>query len=117
MDPASSPKLVQPVRAFTFLFEQVLSNKLHSTLVIKPVSSKKISHAQQSLTLSDSTESTHHPTAVEASDPKSNFTSLLHNSGKGTDICASSDNNIIVQGMKEKKFILLAYQKKWSRTS
>jgi hypothetical protein len=113
MDPALPPKLFQPVQAVTFLFKQVLRNKLHSTLVIKPDNSKKISHAQQSLTLSYSTESTCHPTAVEISNPKTKIASLLHNSRQGTDICALSDNSIIVQDMKEKKQILSAYQDKF----
>jgi hypothetical protein len=81
--------------------------------VIKPVSSKKISHAQQSLALSNPNESTCHPTTVETSDPKSKIASLLCNSGTGTDICASSENSIIVQCMKEKKCILLAYKEKF----
>ncbi len=97
------------------MLEQVLSNKLHSTLVIKPVSSKKISHAQLSLMLSNSFESTHHPTLVEISDPKSKITSLLHDSGTGTDICASSDNSVIVQGMKEQHSLGLS-RKIHSRT-
>jgi hypothetical protein len=59
---------------------------------------------------SNSTESTRHPTAIETSDPKSKIASLLHNSGAGTDIRASSDNSIINQGMKEKNSILLANQ-------
>ncbi len=113
MDPALPPKLVPPVQAVTFSFKQVLSNKLHITLEIKPVSSKKIPHAQQSLTFIKSTEPTCHPTEVEISDPKIKIASLLCNSGCRTDICAWSDNSIIVQGMKEKKCILLAYQEKF----
>jgi hypothetical protein len=34
-------------------------------------------------------------------------------SGTGTDVCTSSDNSIIVQGMKEEKHILMAYQEKF----
>jgi hypothetical protein len=55
MDPALPPKLVWPMHAITFSFEQVLSHKLHGILVIKPLNSKKVSHVQQSSTLIKST--------------------------------------------------------------
>ncbi len=55
------------IQVVTFSFKQVLSDKLHSTLVIKPVSSKKISHAQQCSMLSNPTDSTRSPTAAETS--------------------------------------------------
>jgi hypothetical protein len=84
------------------------------TLVVNPVSCTKISQAQQSSTLNKSTESTCHLTAVEISDPKTKIASLFYESGRGTDIRALSDNSIIVQGMKEKKGILLAYQDKFA---
>ncbi len=72
-----------------------------------------IPHAQQSSTLSNWNESTCHPIAVETTDPTSKIASLLCNSGTGTDICASSDDSIIILGMKEKKCFLLAYQEKF----
>jgi hypothetical protein len=78
--------------------------------VIKPVACKKISHAQQSSTLSNPTESTYHPTPGYLSDPKLKIASLLCNNGVRTDTPASPNNSIIIQSMKEKKHILSTYQ-------
>ncbi len=81
MEPAFSPKLVCPIQVAPVSFEQVLSDKLHITLVIKPVGSKMITHAMHSLMLSNPTESICHLTPAETSGPKSKITSLLCNSG------------------------------------
>jgi hypothetical protein len=91
-------------------FEQVLSDKLHSTLVIKPVACKNTLHAQQSSMSSNPTESMYHPTLGDVLDPKLKIASLLCNNDVRTDTPASPKNSIIIQGMKEKKRILSAYQ-------
>jgi hypothetical protein len=78
MDMALPPKFVHPIQAAPFSFKQVLSDKLHSTLVIKPVGSNKIAHALHSLVLSSPTKSIfHHSTLTDASDPKSKIANLL----------------------------------------
>jgi hypothetical protein len=106
--------MVQPVQANTFIsFEQVLSDKPHCTLVIKPVACKKILHAQQSLMSRYPIESTYHPTPGDVLDPKLKLASLIRNNDVRTDTPALHDHSIIVQGMKEKKHILFAYQAKF----
>jgi hypothetical protein len=88
-------------------FEQVLSNKLHSTLVIQPISYKKVLTA---LLLSKLAK----PTNTDRSDVKSEIFTLLQTSKSAT---ASHDmlsnNSIIVQGTREKKRILTAYKEKF----
>jgi hypothetical protein len=63
MDLASPAKLVGTVQANAFSFEQVLSDKLYSTLVIKPVALKMVLHVTGSLMLTYPRESTHHSTS------------------------------------------------------
>jgi hypothetical protein len=75
-----------------------------------PVACKKILHAQRSLTSSNPTNSTYHPTPGDVTDPKLKIASLLHNNVVRTDTPALLDNSIIVQGMREKKRILSTYQ-------
>jgi hypothetical protein len=103
MDPALPPKLVQPVQANAFSFEQVFSDKLHSTLVIKLFASKKISHVTGSPMLTNPRESTCHLIPDETPDPKLQVTSLFHDNETRTDASATANNSIILQGMKEKK--------------
>jgi hypothetical protein len=95
-------------------FEQVLSNNLHSTLVIRPTASKKISTASLSSTLAKPAEPLHQPSPTDASDVNSKIVTLLHTSNSVT---ASHDmlsnNSIIVKGTREKKCILMAYQEKF----
>jgi hypothetical protein len=62
---------------------------------------------------SDSTESTYHPAPGDVLDPKLKIASLLCNNEVKTDTPASPDDSIIIQGMKEKKRILSAYQDKF----
>jgi hypothetical protein len=109
----SPPKVVHPLRMAPVFFEQVLSNKLHSTLVIRPITSKKVPTA---LLLSKSAKPTkplHQPSLSDASDVKSKIATLLHTSNSVTaSHTMSSNNSIILQGMREKKCILTAYQEK-----
>jgi hypothetical protein len=94
-------------------FEQVLSNKLRSTLLIQPTASKKISTALLLSTLAKPDEPLHQPSPTDASDVNSKIVTLLHTSNSVTashDI--SSNNSIIAKGTREKKCILTAYQEK-----
>jgi hypothetical protein len=92
-------------------FEQVLSNKLHSTLVIQPTASKKILTASLSSTLAKPVELLQQPSPTDESDVNSKIVTLLQTSNSVT---ASHDmlsnNSIIVKGTHEKKCILTAYQ-------
>jgi hypothetical protein len=95
-------------------FEQVLSNKLHSTLVIQPTTSKKISTALPMSTLAKPAEPLHQPSPTDASDVNSKIVTLLHTSNSVTaSHDMSSNNSIIIKGMREKKRILMAYQEKF----
>jgi hypothetical protein len=96
-------------------FEQVCSNKLRSTLVIQPTTSKKVSTALLLSKLAKPAEPLHQPSPTDVSDVNSKIVTLLHtsNSMKASHDM-SSNNSIIVNGMREKKHILIAYQKKIS---
>jgi hypothetical protein len=106
--------VVRPLRVAPVSFEQVLSNKLHSTLVIQPTASKKVSTALLSSKLAIPTEPLHQPSHTDASDVKSKIVTLLYTSNSVT---ASQDmlsnKSIIVQGTCEKKCILMDYQEKF----
>jgi hypothetical protein len=95
-------------------FEQVLSNKLHSTLVTRPIASKKVSTALLSSKLAKPTKPLQQPSHADASDVKSKIVTLLHTSNS---VSAShtmlSNNSIIFQGTCKKKCILTAYQEKF----
>jgi hypothetical protein len=106
--------MVCPLCVAPISFEQVLSNKLHSTLVIQPTASKKILTASLSSTLAKPAELLQQPSPTDASDVKSKIVTLLQTSNSVTarhDM--SSNNSIIVKGMREKKCILMAYQEKF----
>ncbi len=95
-------------------FEQVLSNKLHNTVVIRPIASKKVSTALLSSKLAKSTKPLHQPSHTDVSDVKSKIVTLLHTSNSVTaSHDMSSKNSIIVQGTHEKKQILTDYQEKF----
>ncbi len=95
-------------------FEQFLSNKLHSFLVIRPTTSKKVSSASLLSKLAIPTEPLHQPSHTDASDVKSKIVTLLHTSNSVTaSQDMSSNNSIIVQGTCEKKCILMDYQEKF----
>jgi hypothetical protein len=103
------PNLAAPVS-----FKQVLSNKLHSTLVIQPIASKKVGTALLLSKLAKPTKPLHQPSLSDASDVKSKIVVLLHTSDSVTaSHTMSSNNSIIVQGTHEKKRILTAYHDKF----
>jgi hypothetical protein len=94
-------------------FEQVLINKLHSTLVIRQATSKKISTALLLSTLAKPAEPCQQPSPTDASDVNSKIVTVLHISNSVTaSHDMSSNNSIIVKGTHEKKCILTAYQEK-----
>jgi hypothetical protein len=115
--PVSPPKVVRPLQVAPVSFKQVLRNKLHSTLVIRPITSKKVSTALLLSKLAKPTEPLHQPSLADASDVKSKIATLLHTSVSVTaSHTMSSNNSIIVQVMRNKKRILTAYQKKMAHT-
>jgi hypothetical protein len=109
----SPSKVVRWLCVAPISFEQVLSNKLHSTLVIQPTPSKKISTALLLSTLAKPAEPLQQPSPTEASDVNSKIVTLLHISDSVTaSHDTSSNNSIIVKGTHETKCILTAYQEK-----
>ncbi len=114
MGPVSPPKVVRPLCVAPISFEQVLSNKLHSTLVIRPTASKKISTALLSSMLAKPTEPLHQePSPTDAYDVNSKIVTLIHTSNSVTaSHDMSSTNSIIIKGTHEKKCILTDYQEK-----
>ncbi len=115
MGPFSPLKVIRPIWAAPVSFEQVLSNKLHSTLVIQPIASKKVSTALLLSKLAKPTETLHQPSLSDASDVNSKIATLLHSSNSVTAIHIMSSNNSIIvrQGTHKKKRILTAYQEKF----
>jgi hypothetical protein len=112
--PVSQTKVVRPLCVAPVSFEQVLSNKLHSTLVIQPIASKKVSTASLLSKLAKPTEPLHQSSHTDASDVKFKKVTLLHTSNSVTaSHDMSSNNSIIVQGTREKKRILMDYQEKF----
>ncbi len=113
MGPVSPPKVVRPLCVAPVSFEQVLSNKLHSTLVIQPITSKKVSTALLLSKLAKPTKPLQQPSLTDASDVKSKIVTLLHTSNSVTaSHDMSSNNSIIIQGTRKKKRILTDYQEK-----
>ena len=116
---SSSPlKLVRPVQSTLISFDQALSNKLHSSLVIWPLASKKIPNVSVPSKLpvtADSNQSL--PTAIPLS-IKSQIALLLSNSEPDSVNRAIPLNGpIIVHGMHNKKRILADYQDKFGKNS
>jgi hypothetical protein len=113
MGPVSPPKVVLPLCVDPVSFEQVLSNKLHSTLVIQPIAPKKVSTALLLSKLAKPTKPLQQPSLTDASDVKSKIVTLLRTSNS---VAASHDmsrnNSIIIQGTRKKKCILTDYQEK-----
>ncbi len=114
MGPVSPLKVVRPLRVAPVSFEQVLSNKLRSTLVIRPIASKKVLTALLLSKLAKPTKPLQQPSLADTSDVKSKIVTLLHTSNSVTaSHTMSSNNSIIVQGRRKKKCILTAYQEKF----
>ena len=118
MSLSSPPKLVRPVQSTLVSFDQALSNKLHSSLVIRPPASKKIPNASVPSKLhiiADSNQSI--PTAIPLR-VKSQIALLFSSNDLDSVNCAIPFNNpIIVQGMRDKKRILEDYQEKIGKNS
>jgi hypothetical protein len=111
--PVSPPKVVRPLCVAPVSFEQVLSNKLHSTLVIRPITSKKVLTALLLSKLAKPTKPLQQLSLTDATDVKSKIVTLLHTSNSVTaSHDMSSNNSIIVQGTHKKKRILMDYQEK-----
>jgi hypothetical protein len=118
MNPSSPPKLVRPAQSTSVSFDQALSNKLHSSLVLRPSASQKIQNP--------STRSKLHvianlnqpiPTATP-SGIKTQIAFLLSNKDPElVDKVTPINDPIIVQGMRDKKCILEDYQKKFGKDS
>jgi hypothetical protein len=113
MGPVSPPKVVCPLQVAPVSFEQVLSNKLYSTLVIQPIASKKVLTALPLSKLAKPTKPLHQLSLADVSDVKSKVVTLLHTNNSATASHSMlSNNSIIVQGTREMKRILTAYQEK-----
>jgi len=118
MIPSSPPKLVRPAQSTLILFDQALSNKLHSSLVLRPSASQKIqnpSARSKSHDIANSNELI--PTTTPSGD-KSQIARLL--STKDPELvnqAISIKDPIIVQGTRNKKRILDDYQKKSGKDS
>ncbi len=82
--------------------------------MIRPIASKKVLTALLLSKLAKSTKLLHQPSLSDASDVKSKVATLLHTSNSVTaSHTVSSNNSIIIQGTREKKRILMAYQEKF----
>ncbi len=114
MGPVSPPKVVRPIRTAPVSFAQVLSNKLHSTLVIQPIASKKVLTALLLPKLAKPTKLLHQQSLSDAIDVKSKIATLLHTSNLVTASHTMLSNvSIIVHSTCKKKCILTAYQEKF----
>jgi hypothetical protein len=118
MNPSSPPKLVWPAQSTSISFNQALSNKLHSSLVLRPSVSQKIQNP--------STRSKLHVIAnlnqpIPTATPpgiNSQIAFLLSNKNPELVNQATPINDpIIVQGTRDKKRILDDYQKKFGKDS
>ena len=115
----SPPKVVRPIWAAPVSFEQVLSNKLHSTSVIWPIASKKVLTALLLFKLAKPSKPLQQPSLTDASDVKSKIVTLLHTSDS---VIASHDmlsnNSIIIQGTPKKEMHTNGLSgKNWLRVS
>jgi hypothetical protein len=111
--PVSPLKVIRSLQVAPVSFEQALSNKIHSTLVIRPIASKKVLTAFLSSKLAKPTKPLQQPSLADVSDVKSKIVTLLHTSNSVTaSHTMLSNNSIIVQGTRKKKRILIAYQEK-----
>jgi hypothetical protein len=118
MNPSSPPKLVRPAQSTSISFDQALSNKLHSSLVLRPSASQKIQNPSARSKLHVIANSnTPIPTATP-SGIKSQIALLLCNKDpEWVNQAIPINDPIIVQGMRDKKRILEDYQKKFGKDS
>jgi len=99
----------------SYSFDQVLSNKLHSTLVIPPPASKKVSNEAMvrrpaiSLKLLDPSSSK--PIILKLQ--LAVAPSIINDKDEVNLVVSPQQDSIIIRGTKEKKHILSAYQEKY----
>ena len=112
MNPSSPPKLVRPAQSTSISFDQALSNKLHSSLVLRPSASQKIQNPSARSKLHVIANSNQPiPTATPLR-INSQIAFLLSNKDPGSVNQATPINDpIIVQGTRDKKRILDNYHK------
>jgi hypothetical protein len=111
----SSPKVVRPILTAPVSFDQALSNKLHSTLVIQPTASKKVTIetpvCKQATTSKSFDQSSLRPIAMEKQ--HAIVPGLVTDNKDVTTIASPQQDSIIIRGTKEKKRILSDYQEKF----
>ena len=96
-------------------FDQVLSNKLHSTLVIQPPASKKVSNEAMIRRPAISSKSLN-PSSSRSVILKSQLAvapSIINDKDEVKLVVSPQQDSIIIRGTKEKKHILSAYQEKY----
>ncbi len=104
MNPSSLPKLVCPAQLTSISFDQALSNKLHSPLVLRPSASQKIQNPSARSKLHVIANSNQPIPTATPSGIKSQIAFLLSNKDPESANQAMPINDpIIVQGMGNKK--------------
>jgi hypothetical protein len=116
MSPSSPPKLVRPAQSTSISFDQALSNKLHSSLVLRPTASQKIQNPTARSKSHDIAKSNVPIPITTSLGVKSQIAHLLSTKDPESVNQATSLNDpIIVQGTRDKKRILDDYQKKYGK--
>ena len=104
MNPSSPPKLVRPAQSTSISFNQALSNKLHSSLVLRPSASQKIPNPPARSKLHVIANSSEPIPTTTPLGIKSQITRLLTNKDPESVNQATTINDpIIVQGTRDKK--------------
>jgi hypothetical protein len=118
MLPSSLPKLVRPAQSTSILFDQALSDKLHSSLVLRPSASQKIQNPPACSKSHNIAKSNEPIPTTTPSGIKSQIARLLSTKDpESVNQTTSINNPIIVQGTGDKKQIFDDYQKKLVRIS
>ncbi len=101
--PSTLPKLVRPAQSTSISFDQALSNKLHSSLVLQPSASQKIQKPSARSKLHVIANSNEPIPTTTPSGIKSQIICLLTNKDPESVNQATTINDpIIVQGTHEK---------------
>ncbi len=111
----SPPKVFLPIQMAPVSFDQVLSNKLHSTLVIRPPASKKVSNEAMIQRPAISSKSLD-PSSSKPIILKSQLAvapSIINDKDEVNPVISPQQDSFIIRGTKEKKHILSAYQEKY----
>ncbi len=118
MNPSSPPKLVRPAQSALISLDQALSNKLHSSLVLRLSASQKIQNPSARSKLHVIADSNQPIPTTTPSRVKSQIALLLSNKDpESVNQAIPINDPIIVQGMRDKKRILEDYQKKFGKDS